>query len=294
MIRRTFQTLTVAVLFSTNIADSAQAESETYPNAHLLVDASELAQTSGELDRVILDIRSAKEFNSGHIPGAMQLDPNAVVEPGGPIDGDLRPISEISDLLGNIGIDSATEVILYDDRGGFHAARMFWLLEYLGHKNVRLLNGGLEAWREVEQDLTTDETRIPMPKRFVPAIAARRAASADWILERQHDENVEVLDVRPGSIFEQGHIPWATNLPWAQNLNAAGSFRPAAELRVHFEAAGVDWDDRVVVHCQNGLASSHSYVALRLLGHPNVRTYHRSWAEWGDDKMLPSATGSDG
>ena len=108
---------------------------------------------------------------------------------------------------------------------------------------------------------------------------------------RHHAETV-VIDVRPTPMYADGHIPWAVNLPWAQNLDADSRFLPADVLGTHFATHGITPDRNVVIHCQNGLASSHSYVALRLLGYPRVRVYHRSWAEWGTDPNLPKATGA--
>lgn len=130
------------------------------------------------------------------------------------------------------------------------------------------------------------------PGAFTPSPMPRRMANADYILSHRDDPNTVVIDVRPPDAYAKGHIPWARNIPWSQNLGEDGLFLPAPALREHFEGHGVTPDRNVVIHCQVGLASSHSYVALRLLGYPRVRVYHRSWAEWGADPSLPAETGA--
>ncbi len=154
-----------------------------------------------------------------------------------------------------------------------------------------MLNGGLTAWVADVGSLETGAVE-PRPAQFVPAPMPRRVASADWILDRQQDQTVAVIDVRPAAMFEAGHIPWAVNVPWSQNLTEGGMMKPEAELRAHFMTHGIDEDSNVVIHCQVGLASSHSYLALRLIGHERVRVYHRSWSEWGADPALPAADGA--
>ena len=240
---------------------------------------------------VVIDVRAREKFEQGHIPGARHLDPNAVVAVAAPIEGALKPESELADIIGRLGVSAGHRVVLYDDMNGFHAARMFWVLEYLGHQNVALLNGGLAAWRAAggPEETEDHETAAAM---FTPSLMPRRKATADYIMAHQHEPTNVVIDVRPPGLFEKGHIPWAVNIPWSDNLDRDGFFLSARELRAHFEANGVRDDLDVVVHCQVGLASSHSYVALRLLGYPKIRVYHRSWAEWGNDPTLPKETGA--
>ncbi len=277
-----------AVVAMLGVGGPAMAASD-YANADLLMTADALAERGGSENLLVLDIRPLEAFREGHIPGAVQIDPNAVVEPDSPVSGDLRSIDDLARLLGDHGVAADQEILLYDDKGGFHAARMFWLLEYLGHQNVSLLNGGLKAWTGAGHALETGDARAVEARRFVPAITPRRFASAEYILEREGDQNTLVVDVRPTKMYDAGHIPWAQSIPWKGNLTEAGTMKTADELLAHFAAAGVTPDKNVVVHCQSGLASSHSYVALRLLGFPRVRTYHRSWAEWGEASDLPKA-----
>lgn len=268
------------------LAAAMPAFADDYSNAHLLSDANTVAANTSE-NLVLIDVRSAEAFAQGHIPGAMHLEPDVVADPAAPVGGTLRPIAEIVDMLTDLGVSADAQVVLYDDKGGFHAARMFWLLEYLGHRQVSLLDGGIHAWQHAGHALSTEPSTAPEKADFSPALTARRHATADWILERETDENTIVIDVRPASLFNDGHIPWATNIPWKGNLNADKTMKSADELQAHFAGHGIASGSNIVVHCQNGLASAHSYFALRLIGYAKVRTYHRSWAEWGSAGDLP-------
>ncbi len=297
--------LTAAALSVAVSMAALPADAETYTNPHLLVSVDELAGIVDAVpadiraldmsDVVIIDVRPAADYAEGHIPGARQIEPDAVADPSSPIAGALRPAAELAAMIGALGIAPETEVVLYDGRGGFHASRMFWLLEYMGHQHVSLLNGGIQSWVAAGHAVETGaDDAEPGAVTFAPALTPRRHATADWILERQHDDNTLVIDVRPTQLYEQGHIPWAHNIPWSQNLNEDKTMLSADALRAHFEALGVTPDRNIVVHCQNGLASSHTYFALRLLGYPQVRTYHRSWSEWGIADDLPRATADAG
>lgn len=303
LLRGTLVALTLGIA-----ASAAQSAETDYSNPHLLRSPDALAaraETSpvdGRVtygaDLVLIDVRPNADFEKGHIPGARQLEPDAVSDPDSPVAGALRSEAAIAELLGDLGVSAKTEVVLYDDKGGFHAARVFWVLEYLGHRKVSVLNGGLQNWTAAGKALdigaADDASASSGTVRFAPAITPRRYASADWILERQNDPNTLVIDVRPDKLYAKGHIPWAKNVPWSQNLNADKTLKSAAALRGHFEAQGITPDRNIVVHCQNGLASAHSYFALRLLGYPQVRTYHRSWSEWGAAEDLPKAASGDG
>lgn len=125
---------------------------------------------------------------------------------------------------------------------------------------------------------------------FQPALSPRRVATADDVLSHRNAPDAVLIDVRPTRTYEEGHIPWAVNIPWSQNLGEDGRFLSAADLMAYFGNHGVSPEDNVIMHCQVGLASSHNYVALRLLGFPRVRVYHRSWAEWRSDPSLPKVT----
>lgn len=295
--RRQFAAITLAAACVT-LPGATWAKVSDYANPHLLMEPEQLidmvpatkgaSSASETVGLVVVDVRPREQFDEGHIPGARHLDPNAVVARHSPVDGTLLSVPELEKRLSDLGIAADRRIVFYDDRGGFHAARMFWLMEYLGHRNVAILNGGWSGWRAADGPVSKDEASF-QPAKFQAAPSPRRHASAEDVLGHRHEPYSVLIDVRPPKMYDEGHIPWAINVPWAKNLGEDGRFLDAESLLAHFAAFGIKPKSNVVMHCQNGLASAHSYVALRLLGFPRVRVYHRSWAEWGKDPSLPKA-----
>ena len=115
----------------------------------------------------------------------------------------------------------------------------------------------------------------------------RRLATADWILEHMRDGDIVIVDVRKPDMFVKNHIPGAVNIPWNKSINAKGAWKSPAALRELFESLGVTKDKNIVVYCQFGNMNAHTYVTLKALGYPKVRSYDRAWAEWGGDPSLP-------
>lgn len=280
------------------IATSAELKAEVYGDGWIPADGF-----------VVVDVRPESAYRERHLPGAINIPYTALTDPRAHVEGALKPDGEIARLFGDRGIDAATQVVLYDDQGGFRASRLFWLLEYYGHRRVSVLDGGIGRWMaeggplEVGPDRGAPrrgegrlaEQRPGEARQAFPINATpRRIASADYILERRADPGVAVIDVRPAAAFAKGHIPWARSIPWKTNLNADQTMRSAEDLAAHYAGFGVGPDKNVVVHCQTGESAGHTYFALRLLGYPRVRVYHRSWAEWGVSDDLPKVQANQG
>lgn len=289
---------------------AALAPAEASEKRHLLLTVDTLVGVMDREDAVtfmgapnrlrVIDVRSVEDFTRGHIPGAINLPYRDLADPDAHISGVLKPSAALARLLGGKGIDARSEIVLYDDEGGQRAARLFWLLDHLGHRRVSLLDGGLQAWiatgRRIDvprkptmADFVKGRSKHPRT-RFVVNTVSRRHASADTILQRRGDPDVLVLDVRPRTAFVKAHIPGARNLPWQEVLSDELKIRPADDVRGQLASVGVQPDKEVIVYGQTGESAAHAYFVLRFLGFDRIRLYERSWAEWGIADDLPKST----
>ncbi|MCA1563917.1 MAG: sulfurtransferase [Acidobacteria bacterium] len=271
------------------------ANPKGYANPELLITPAELASKLGDRDApLILDLRPAEAFATGHIPGAVHIDLFGVSL----IDTDPAPLRAfdwiIEHLLVSRGVDVARPVVVYDEQSGMRAARAFWFLEYFGHPHARLLDGGFNGWLRDGLPVTREVT--PPPKsEWSGGRRAERLATWRDVRDRLGNQATAILDTRSDAEYygqavrarRGGAVPGAVHIEWTRNLGSDGAFKPAAELRAMYEAAAITPDREVITYCQGGYRAAHGYLALRLLGYPRVRNYIGSWKEWGDREDLP-------
>ena len=192
------------------------------------------------------------------------------------------------------GVSADRPVVLYEETSGTRVARAFWFLEFFGHPDVRVLDGGVRAWTAAGLPLSHQHV-APMPTTWTGTRRTELLATWKDVHHRLGKNDVAILDTRSDAEYDGtlvraargGAIPGAIHLEWTQSLGPDGAFKPAADLKAMFERAGVTPDREVVPYCQGGYRAAHSYLALRLLGFPRVRNYLGSWKEWGDKTELP-------
>jgi len=268
-----------------------------YANPQLLVTTGELAKAlEGERRPLVLDLRPAEDFAWGHIPTAVHVDLWGVSL----IDTDPAPLRAFMWMIDHVlnlhGVSAETPVVVYDEQSGVRAARAFWFLEYFGHPDARMLDGGFGAWTRAGLPVTRDAAP---PPRSTWSGDPQPSTIATWrdVKERLDRPDAVILDTRTDEEYSGamarakrgGAIPGAVHIEWKNNLTPAGEFKPASELRAMYESAGVTPDKEVITYCQGGYRAAHAYLALRLLGYPRVRNYTGSWKEWGDREDLPIA-----
>jgi thiosulfate/3-mercaptopyruvate sulfurtransferase len=264
-------------------------------NRELLTTPQELAAALRSAEPpLLLDTRPAHEFAAGHLPGAVHVDLWGLSLR----DTDEAPLRAFLDMIAHVlalrGVNERRDVVVYEDVSGMRAARVFWFLEYFGHPRVRLLDGGIRAWREAGLPVTT-AAEAPAETQWEGGREALRIASWQDVRSRLHRNDVVILDVRSDAEYfgeavraaRGGAIPGAVHVEWTRAVGEDGRFRSPEELRALYESAGVTRDKEVLTYCQGGYRAAHTYLALRLLGYPRVRNYVGSWREWGDRTDLP-------
>ncbi len=269
------------------------AGDERFPNASVLMSTEELEVAHTDPDIRIIDLRDSEKFKAGRVPFAFSLPSAALLDRESRIRGVRRSDAELSQMFGLMGIGKESRVVIYDDAGGHEAARLYWILQYLGHPSVSLLDGGFPKWQKEARPISR-EIRQVAPGNFPTDLAPWRLATADWILDHAEDPDVIILDVRSPSRYLESHIPGAVNLFWKEaNLNKEGAWKDPDELLALYESIGVTKDKDIVVYCQGGNHNGHTYVTLKALGYTQVRSYDRAWPEWSGDSSLPVSVGPD-
>ncbi len=245
-----------------------------------------------------------RAYASGHLPHAffLHLDDDL----SGPRDGrngrhPLPDPSTLADKLGAIGVHAGVQVVAYDDAGGMVASRLWWLMRWLGHDRVALLDGGLGCWLAEGRPVSVDSPQAS-PARFLMDLRGGVVTGTE-VLAKLGDDRFRLLDARSADRFRgenetidpvAGHIPGAINRCYRDNLDPAGRFRPAAELRREFlDLLGAASPEQTVMACGSGVSACHNLLAMEIAGLPGARLYAGSWSEWCSDPERPIATGSD-
>lgn len=269
----------------------------------LLVSPSDLAAMLTDPTVVVIAVgNQSSEFETGHVPGARFVRYGDIAIDVDGIQSELPPVDQLRRVLAAAGITDRSKVIVYGSP--IAATRMFFTLDYFGHPFVRVLNGGLNAWKAnggpIESGPQIHRRPYTDVSSLTPKVQAQRAVTADWIKERLSSKKMTLLDARPDDEFTgadggmngmhvKGHLPDAQQLLWNTLLDSSGKFLPDAELRKKYEAIGAVKGTPLVSYCMVGMRASVTYFVARHLGY-DARMYDGSIVDWTRRK-LPAVMG---
>jgi thiosulfate/3-mercaptopyruvate sulfurtransferase len=257
----------------------------------ILVDARWLGEHRAKTGVVLVDTRSAADFRAGHLAGARHFDPFPFHYSDTSERGMQEVRAQLEWIFSTLGITGDETLVFYENDSGMRATRTAWLAEFMGHRRVRILDGGLKLGRA---ELTTAVEPIT-PGAFAASPREEISASHEYLVERLGRADVRIFDVRTDEEYfgervrarRAGALPGAVHLDWVNNVAASGAFKEPSELRAAFERLGLHPEDEIVPYCQGGYRSANAYYALRLAGYNRVRNYIGSWGEWGNREDLP-------
>ena len=274
-----------------------------------LISAQDLHDRLNDPGLVVVDTRfdlqnpgrGRQDYEAGHIPGAVYMDLDKDLSAPPKEHGGRHPLPDMQGFANTLecaGISNSSSVVVYDDSGGLFAGRLWWMLRYSGHDAVRVLDGGLSAWRAAGFETSAE---VPVVEQGVFTLDLRPEMVADMreVRAKLEDPNTLLIDARGAERYrgdtepldkKAGHIPGAFNLPFAENLQE-GRFKDAGALKSRFE--DLEGAEEIVVYCGSGVSAAHDLLAMEEAGLRNARLYVGSWSDWSSYDDLPVATGDE-
>lgn len=277
-----------------------------------IVDTATLADHLADPDWAVVDCRFSlqdtelgrRSYLDAHIPGAvyahLDADLSGPILPGQTGRHPLPAVETVAATLSAWGIDSRVQVVVYDDWGGGIAARLWWMLGWLGHEAVAVLDGGWPAWLQEGRPVQSgDESRLG--RTFVPAPRPDQIATIEQVDRLRRDPARRVLDARSADRYrgenetldpQAGHIPGAVSAPYAMNLGRDGRFLAPDVLAAHYrQLLGDVPAEQSVAHCGSGVTAAHDILALRHAGLGQAKLFVGSWSLWSSQPDRPIGTG---
>ena len=262
----------------------------------VVIDATVLIEPDGSGN--LLSKNGLPSYQAGHIPGAVFADfMGELSDNDSELEFAVPSPEQFAAYMGSLGVGDDSRVVIYDTNGMSWAARVWWMLRWVGFDNAALLDGGLDAWTEAGQTLSSGPA-ITTARTLTPAVRPGLIADRDEVLAAIDKDDVDIIDALPAPQYtgemtmyaRPGHISSATNVPINSLVDESGRYLPADQLSTLFEN---DRSTRTITYCGGGIAASSNAFVMTRLGYKDVAVYTASLQEWAADPANPMTTGPD-
>lgn len=278
---------------------------KAYASNTALISANKVYTQSSAPSMVIIDLRSAEKYEQGHIPNAINLPLNQFHRKKGQIDGFVQTPQSFRRLMEQAGIQNRDQLILYSDWSFLDAARAYWVLDFYGHQQKQILDGGFQAWQDQALPISLTASTKPTSSYMVSVMPDKLATKLQTLVATKND-NYLIIDARPPKQFagevsltkRKGHIPESINIPWYQLLQQRNETDGYDRTKHPTTLNTIDTlkkqlgdlpkDKKLILYCNGGQESSILYVALKEMDR-QAALYDGSWFEWSEDTSLPVA-----
>jgi thiosulfate/3-mercaptopyruvate sulfurtransferase len=247
-----------------------------------IISVDDLVKNLRDQNLVVISAGPKAEYDKQHITGAVNIPYNSFDKSGSNIEGILMADADMAIILGDRGVSEKNTIVVYDEFDGRYATRIYFLLKYLGAKDVKVLHGGMEAWKAARKPITRNPTNIAK-KTFAPAVNKGMMITAQEL----NRPNMVLVDARAAGEYQgrerdsKGHIKGAINIDYKELLTADGKLKPKADIEKLYSSKGIAKDKEIVLYCSSGVrACMHYMVLTSYLGFNNVKIYDGGYNEW--------------
>jgi len=262
----------------------------------LIVEPEEFESHLDDQNLLLIDLCLLQNYSIRHLPGAIHVSPAGLVSGIKPATGKLPDIQKLNSLFSSIGYDKNKQIVAYDDEGGGWAGRFIWTLDVIGHSMSSYINGGLLAWKAAKLPLASELPMITATDVDLQIDCTFIAEMKD-VLAAIEDPDILIWDARSSEEYKGtrlfanrgGHIPGAINLDWLDTMDRHNNLKLMPQMQALLDSHGITHDKSIITHCQTHHRSGLTYLIGKMLGY-NIRAYHGSWSEWGNDPDTPIET----
>ncbi|MBN2669466.1 MAG: sulfurtransferase [Bacteroidales bacterium] len=250
-----------------------------------IISVADLSKEMKNKDVLIVCATSNANYKV-HITGSVNV-PHSDLYNNEPIHSAIKPADEMAKILGSQGVTADKTIVVYDEGSGKYAGRLYWILKYLGAPNVKVLDGGLPAWKANRRPITGSPTKVDAAT-FIPKVDESVLAKIDEVKKAQGNAAYVLLDTRPAdeysgsadSKIRKGHIPGSVNIDFKNVLDAKGNLKTNDQLKSLFESKGVTADKTIITYCETSVRAGIVFMALKGLGYTKVKVYDGAYYEW--------------